>query len=151
MITIQRLTKVIHVLKLWPFFTEGFAFVGRYRKYSLTLDSFRRALSDMVVAQATSWVGVAFSEGEPTAFWCATEITPPYATQREFEVNLRYHKQGRIDDALAVQAEFDLWCKGQNIARYFIATQKENFPDRPKFPSQRYGLKRAYTVFKKEL
>lgn len=146
-----RLTRCVDVVRLWPFFVEGFQFVGRYRKYSLSTTSYRRTLQKLVKTP-NAWVGVARNDAEePLAFWCAQEITAPDGTEREFEVFLRFHKQHNLEATLAVQRLFDEWCKEQGVKRYFMTAGQNGTKGPRRFPANDYGVKRAYTVYKKEL
>jgi len=147
----RRLSKCVDIVRLWPFFVEGFQFVGRYRKYSLGVEEYRKTLFLMVKTPST-WIGVTENdEGEPTAFWCAHEVTPAYSKEREFEVFLRYHKTHQRDATLTVQQLFDLWCEQESIKRYFVSTRRDDSSGPRRFPADEYGLKKAYTVYKKEL
>ena len=148
--TTLRLTRCVDIVRRWPFFVEGFKFVGRYRKYALSITSFRHMLQNMVTTP-NAWVGVASDDDGPQAFWCAQEITPRYSTEREFEIFLRYNNYHRLDAALEVQQAFETWCREEDVQRYFITTRRDDASGPRRFPAQQYGLKKAYTVFKKEL
>lgn len=147
----RRLSKCVDIVRLWPFFVEGFQFVGRYRKYSLGVEDYRKSLF-LMVKTPSAWIGVTENdEAEPVAFWCAHEVTPAYSKEREFEVFLRYHKTHQRDATLAVQQLFDLWCEQESIKRYFVSTRRDDSSGPRRFPADEYGLKKAYTVYKKEL
>lgn len=149
--TVMRLTKVVHVVNLWPFFVEGFTFVGHYLKYTLPIEVYGRILRYMVKNPAC-WVGVAFDDDKnPISFACAHESTPMFSPHREFEVSMLFHRPGRIDAALALQKEFEQWVVSEEGVRYYVTTRRDNPSALRCFQSDRYGLKRAYTVFKKEL
>lgn len=146
-----RLTRVVDVVKLWPFFVEGFQFVGRYRKYSLDMTSYRHMLQNSVKAP-NAWVGVTNTEdGVPLAFWCAQDITPKWASEREFEVFLRFHRLNCIEATVAVQRIFEKWCAVEGVKRYFMTAKKDKTKGTHRFPVDTYGMTKAYTVFKKEL
>lgn len=149
--TTARLTRCVDIVRLWPFFVEGYKFIGRYRKYALDLTGFRHMLQNLVT-RPNAWVGVTYdTPEEPSAFWCAQEITPPYSKEREFEVFLRFHKPQRLDATLEVQLAFESWCGEEDVHRYFITTRRDDSVGPRRFPADKLGLKKAYTVFKKEL
>lgn len=147
----QRLTHCVDVVRLWPFFVEGFRFVGRYRKYSLDVTSYRHSLMGLVKSK-NAWVGVTRGDDdEPLAFWCAQEITPGWASEREFEIFLRFHKLNCIEATTKVQALFEEWCLQEGVKRYFMTAKKDKTKGTHRFPVETYGMKKAYTVYKKEL
>lgn len=149
--TVRRLTKVVEVVRLWPFFVEGLTFVSRYLKYSVPLDVYRHILQHLV-RQPDAWVGVTFDdEDHPICFAAAHESTPLYASEREFEVSMLFHRPGHLDAALAMQRDFEEWLRTEGAVRYYVTTRRDNPSALRCFQSERYGLKRAYTVFKKEL
>lgn len=149
--TAVRLTKIVDIVRLWPFFIEGFQFVGRYRKYSLNLEAYRHTLQNLVKTP-NAWVGITKGpDDEPLAFWCAQEITPKWATEREFEIFLRFHKLNCIEATTKVQLLFEEWCRAEGVKRYFMTAKKDKTKGTHRFPIDTYGMKKAYTVYKKEL
>jgi hypothetical protein len=148
---VSRLTRCVDIVRLWPFFIDGFQFVGRYRKYSLDLTAYRHTLQNLVKTP-NAWVGVTKTDDdEPLAFWCAQEITPKWAKEREFEVFLRFHKRHQLEATLAVQKQFEQWCVEENVKRYFMTARRDDSKGPRRFPADSYGMKKAYSVYKKEL
>lgn len=147
----RRLIKCVDIVRLWPFFVQGFAFVGRYRKYSLNITSYGQMLRKMVKTQ-NAWVAVTEDEdGTPLAFWCAQEITPTYAEEREFEVFLRFHLHHHLEATHHLKDLFEKFCKEESVKRYFISTRRDDSVGPRRSLAFEYGMKKAYTVFKKEL
>ena len=146
-----RLTKCVEIVRLWPFFVQGLTFVSQYLRYTLPLETYRQILQH-AVKQPNFWVGVCFEDdGEtPICFSCAHETTPMFSNQREFEVSMLYHQPGRHDALIALQQAFDKFCRKENVTRYYVTTRGDSSNVIRCFRSARYGLKRAYTVYKKE-
>lgn len=97
------------------------------------------------------WVGVAIDDDGPVGFIAAHEVTPLFCVEREYEVSMLFHKTGREDATKALQAEFERWLRAEGVFRYVISTRRDNPSALRCFQSDRYGMKRAFTVFKKEL
>lgn len=148
---VRRLTTVAEVVRLWPFFVDGFVFVEHYLRYTLPLDTYRKILQSQV-KKPTSWVGVTFDDPiTPVCFACAHDVTPLFSKDDEKEVSMLFHKPGRLDAAMILQKAFEDWCRSEGAVRYYVTTRRDNPSALRCFQSDRYGLKRAYTVFKKDL
>lgn len=149
---VRRLTKVVEIVRLWPFFVDGFSFIARYLKYNIPIDTYGRILR-YLVKQPNALVLVAFEDDDktPVSFACAHETTPLFSPAREFEVSILFHRPGRLDAALALQREFETWCRKEEVVSYYVTTRRDNPSALRCFQSDRYGLKRAYTVFKKDI
>lgn len=150
--TIVRLTKVNEVVHLWPFLSEGLSSTSRYLKYDLTLDTYRKILFSLVRQPYTSWVSVAFNDDRvPVGFFVAHECTPLFSLVREFEISLFYHIPGPSVAVTQLQKAFDYYCSANKIKRYYATTCRKSGSASRVFGEELVGLKRAYTVFKKNI
>lgn len=149
--TVRRLTRIVDVIRLESFFNEGFTFISDYLKYTYPIETYRRILWHLV-RSPKAWVGVTFDDSDnPICFACAHESTPLFAPEREFEISILWHRPGQHEAALELQHAFEDWCRKEEVTRYFVTTRRDNPSAMRCFQHDRYGLKRAYTVFKKEL
>jgi len=147
---VQRLTTCVELVRLWPYFVEWLTFVRRCLRFNLPLTVYRRILQH-AVTNPKMWVGVVHDSAGPVGFGCAHEVTPLFCVEREYEVSLLFHKTGRDDATIALQTAFEDWCRAEGVVRYVISTRRDNPAAVRCFQSDRYGMKRAFTVFKKEL
>lgn len=150
--TIVRLSKVVEVVHLWPFLSGGISSVSRYLKYDLTLDVYRRILFRLVKTPYSAWIGVAFDDDKcPMGFVVAHEITPLFSKVREFEVSLFYHLPGAGSCIPMLQQQLDNFCSSNDIKCYYVTTCRKCGSSSRVFGEEWSGLKRAYTVFKKNV
>ena len=148
--TVRRLTTCVELVRLWPHFVEWLNFVRACLRFNLPIIVYRRILQH-AVKDPKMWVGVVFDEQEPIGFAAAHEVTPLFCVEREYEVSMLFHKTGRDDATKALQAEFETWLRAEGVYRYVYSTRRDNPSALRCFQSDRYGMKRAFTVFKKEL
>lgn len=148
--TVQRLTSCAELVRLWPHFVAWLNFVRSCLRFNLPLIVYRRILQQ-AVKDPKMWVGVVHDDDGPVGFCCAHEVTPLFCIEREYEVSMLFHKTGRDDATIALQAAFETWLRAEGVVRYVISTRRDNPSAVRCFQSDRYGMKRAFTVFKKEL
>ena len=148
--TVQRLTSCVELVRLWPHFVDWLNFVRTCLRFNLPLIVYRRILQQ-AVKDPKMWVGVVHDDDGPVGFACAHEVTPLFCVEREYEVSMLFHKTGRDDATIALQASFETWLRAEGVVRYVISTRRDNPSAVRCFQSDRYGMKRAFTVFKKEL
>jgi hypothetical protein len=147
---VQRLTTCAELVRLWPNFVEWLTFVRRCLRFSLPINVYRQILQH-AVRNPSMYVAVVHDDEGPVGFACAHEVTPLFCIEREYEVSMLFHKSGRDDATKALQAEFETWLNAEGVYRYVISTRRDNPSAIRCFQSARFGMKRAYTVFKKEL
>jgi len=149
-VQVTRLTSCAALVRLWPYFVEWLTFVRTCLRFNLPIVVYRRILQE-AVTNKKMWVGVVSDDDGPVGFSCAHEVTPLFCTEREYEVSMLFHKTGREDATKALQAEFERWLRAEGVSRYVISTRRDNPSALRCFQSDAYGMKRAFTVFKKEL
>lgn len=147
---VLRLTSCAQLVRLWPHFVDWLNFVRTCLRFNLPIQVYRRILQH-AVKDPTMWVGVVSDDEGPVGFAAAHEVTPLFCIEREYEVSMLFHKTGREDATKALQAEFETWLRAEGVLRYVISTRRDNPSALRCFQSDRYGMKRAFTVFKKEL
>lgn len=149
-LSVRRLTSCAELVRLWPNFVEWLTFVRRCLRFNLPLTIYRRILQH-AVTDHTMWVGVVSDESGPVGFGTAHEVTPFYCIEREYEISMLFHKTGRDDATKALQDAFETWARAEGVVRYVISTRRDNPSALRCFQHNRYGMKRAFTVFQKEL
>ncbi len=97
------------------------------------------------------WVGVVSDDSGPIGFACAHEVTPLFCIEREYEVSMLYHETGRDDATIALQTHFETWLRAEGVTRYITTTRRDSPSAVLCFQSARYGMKRSFTGFQKEL
>ena len=147
---VQRLQRCVDLVRLWPHFVRWLVHVRNCLRFNLPTTVYRRILQ-YAVTDAKMWVGVVHDDTGPVGFACAHEVTPLFCVEREYEVSMLYHETGRDDATIALQNAFETWLRAEGVVRYIITTRRDNPSAVRCFQSDRYGMKRAVTVFKKEL
>lgn len=146
-----RLTKLAACVRYWPFFAQGFQYTDRFLRYGLPLDSYRQILFNLVV-QPNAWVGLCLDDNEkPLGFALAHECTPLFCPEKQYEASIVYSAQNDPAVFSDLQLTFETFCRAQGVKSYFATTRRDSGATIRCFQSPRYGFKRAYTVFIKQL
>lgn len=149
--TVLRITKIATVIKYWDFFRTGLNSVRRFLRYNVDIENLRQILFH-IVRQPSAWVGVVFDDNDnPLCFGAAHEVTPLFAKFREYEVSILYYKPGQEDAVVLLQTHFELFCKAQQVKTYYVTTRRDSGCTIRCFQGPRYGLRRRYTVFGKDI
>ena len=150
--TIARITSVAGCVRYWDFFQFGIKQTAKFLRYDLPMDIFRKMVFHLSRQHDTAWIGIALEDdGTPVSFAIAHECTPLFSPRREFEASLVFHQTGRSDATEALQTAFETFCRSNNISVYYATTRRDSGSTIRCFQSERYGFKRAYTTFIKEL
>lgn len=147
----RRLTKCVDIVRLWPFFNEKLEFVRNHLRFKLPVPVYRKILQHEV-KNHLSWVAVVEDDSlRPVAFACAHEITPLFCNEREYEVSMLYHAADNPDATELLQREFENFCREHSIKRYVFATRPLRRSCALLMRSPRFGMKKTYDVYKKEI
>ncbi len=149
--TVVRIQSVAGCIRFWDFFQTGIEATAKFLRYNLDMETYRKMLFHLS-KQPNAWIGVALDDdGQPISFGVAHECTPLFSMRREFEVSFIFHQPGRSDATTALQAAFEQFCKKEKVSVYYATTRRDTGSTIRCFQSPRYGFKRAYTTFIKEL
>lgn len=150
-LTVLRLTTCAGVVRYWDFFQRGIVETAKFLRYDLPLETYQKMFFHLV-RTPSAWIGVALEEdGTPVSFAVAHECTPLFSEKREYEVSFIFHNPGRSDATSALQATFEDYCRKHGIRTIYATTRRDSGSTIRCFQSPRYGFKRAYTTFKKDL
>lgn len=149
--TVLRLNSVAGVVRNWDFFRKGLVHVQQFLKYNVTLDTYRKIIC-FLVKQPNAYVALVMDDSaEPLGFVVAHEATPLFSDTVEYEVSILYHQPGQGVATAVLQADFEQFCRERNAKSYFVTTRRDSGSVIRCFQAPRYGLRRAYTVFRKDL
>jgi hypothetical protein len=149
--TVTRLTTVASVVRNWDFFRKGLNHVQQFLKYNVTLDTYRQIIC-FLVKQPSAYVAIVLDDSdEPVGFGIAHDCTPLFSPNIEYEVSILYHHPGQAVATAVLQAHFEQFCRIQGAKTYFVTTRRDSGSVIRCFQAPRYGLQRAYTVFRKDL
>lgn len=149
--TTFRLTTIAACVKFWWFFEEGFNKTGRFLRYDLPMDAYRRILFALVSSD-NGWVGLCLDDnGRPLGFAIAHECTPLFAQAKEYEASIVYAADDNQDTFNNMQQTFEDFCRAQGVKRYFATTRRDSGAAIRCFQSPRYGFRRAFTTFSKDI
>jgi hypothetical protein len=148
--TTHRLTRVVDIIRHWPFFHQGLLASSRYLRYDFDIETLRKTIFSLVT-NPNAWVGIVLDNDRPLGFGMAHDVTPLFSPHKEYEVSLFYHQPGNEDATRLLQSAFESFCHTNNITRYYATTRRDSGAAIRCFQSPKYGFKRAYTVFVKTL
>lgn len=147
---VNRITTPEDVLKNWSIFKEGLKVIRGYASESLSEDSYVKMLIDLAGRTDTAWLGVVF-QGGPLSYGVAVDSTPPYAEKRTFTVISFYHVPGQFEATLSLMHAFELWAVEHGVNSYVVTTRRSSGHTIRCFSSGRYGFKKSYRAFEKQL
>jgi len=145
-----RLTTSEEVVKYWELFREGLSVIRAYEGESSTEQSYLKLLLELVSHGNDTWFGVVISGG-PISYAVVTNSTPPFATSKTFVVSSFYHVPGQHDATFALMHAFEQWAKENDVKSYVVTTRRQSGPALHCFSSGRYGFKKSYRAFEKQL
>lgn len=146
---VLRITRCKELITFWPFFVEGIDFTAKYLHYPYSYDTFRRILQRLVTTPS-AFVGVVVDDDEkPLCFGAASECTPLFGTEREYDIHFLYHQPKYLSATALLWKDFERFCRKGKVKRYFITTTALNGMAQKCFP--RYGFRRSHIVFKREI
>ena len=148
---VERLTKVVHIVRFWDFITEAWNTISDKVEAGLSLEVVRKTLISLVVEHDSAWIGVVFDGSVPLAFGVVQECTPQFEPDRSFVVRWFYHSPQHFDASIALMTAFETWAKSQGIKRYAVTTRRSNGKAIRCFQSSKYGFGKAFLTFEKEL
>jgi hypothetical protein len=149
---VVRLTTTVYVVHYWDFLETALSTISEKSREPFEKDFVQKTLINLVVDHDHAWLGVVIdSVGNPLAFGCAQECTPQYSNDRYFVIRWFYHTPGRFDATVTLMTAFETWCKSNNIFRYAVTTRRSAGEAIKCFSSTRYGFKKAFLTFEKDL
>lgn len=149
---VVRLTNSALVFHYWDFIAEAMGSISDKCREPFDRDFVLKTLINLVVDNNTSWVGITIdSMGVPLAFGCTQDCTPAYSKTRSFVVRWFYHTPGRFDATLTLMSAFEDWAKIHGISTYAVTTRRSAGEAIKCFTSSRYGFKKSFLTFEKEL
>ncbi len=148
---VVRINKIAACLRYWELFVQGFEHVNRFLKYDLPFETYRQMLFALV-REPKAWVCVCFDATDvPCGFAIAHDCTPLFSEKKEYEVSVVYALDNNSEVFVSMQQTFEEYAKSQGVRWYFATTRRDSGSAIRCFQSPRFGFKRAYTVFKKEI
>jgi hypothetical protein len=151
--TIHRITRIADIVRYWLFFTEGVAYEAKYLRYNHTMETYQRIIFHLVRHNPNAWVGMAFDDDltKPVAFVLSHDVTPLFATEKEFEISMFYYKKGFKQAISQLQTHLDKFCREKGIVRYYLSTTSFCSTADKVFKDSWRQIVRSNTVFKREL
>jgi hypothetical protein len=151
-VKVIRLTAVAHVIHYWDFLAASLQSISDKVREPFDEDFVRKTLVNLVVDHNHAWVGITINNmGEPLAFGCAQECTPAFSKDRYFVVRWFYHSAGKFEATVALMTGFEQWAKDRDIKYYAVTTKRSAGEAIKCFSSARYGFKKAFLTFEKQL
>ena len=149
---IIRLTAVAHVIHYWDFLASSLLSISDKVREPFDEEFVRKTMVNLVVEHEHAWVGVAIDDmGVPLAFGCAQECTPLFSKDRFLVVRWFYHTPGKFEATITLMQAFEDWAKTTGISYYAVTTRRSAGEAIKCFSSARYGFKKAFLTFEKEL
>jgi hypothetical protein len=148
----HRLTSVTHILHFWDFIEESLKTVSQASREPFDSEKVKKTLFMLVSEPDHAWVGLTMDDYNiPIAFAVSQECTPEFDSNRSFVVRWFYHTPSRFDATLALMGEFESWAKANSIKTYAVTTRRSAGRAIQCFSSAKYGFKKAFLTFEKDL
>lgn len=144
-----RLQRCKELLDFWPFFVEGIDFTAKYLHYTYSYETYRRILQKLVVTPSAFVAVVTDDDGTPLCFGAASDATPLFGTEREYDIHFLYHQPKYLPATALLWKEFERFCRRTKVKRYSLSTTALNGMAQKCFP--KYGFVRSHIVFKREI
>jgi hypothetical protein len=149
---VLRLSRVVDVVRLWPFFTEGFNANGVRAREEVDLIFAQKTLYALVVDHISAWIAVSYDEtGDPVAFAVLQECTPPFSTTRRFVVRWFFHSNDNFLATKTLMDAFETWAREQGIVSYAVTTKRDSGAAIRCFQSNKFGFVKSHVTFEKVL
>jgi hypothetical protein len=142
---------VAEVVHFWEYISKSLLALASKTRETPDLDQVKKSLVWMVVEHDTAWVGIAHDHGEPVAFAAAQDCTPPFQEERQFVVRWFVHTPTYFKATLELEAEFLRWARLHGVRRYAITTKRDSGAAIRCLMSPKYGFKKGYLTFEKEV
>lgn len=147
---VLRLTTPASILQHWELFREGLSVIRAYEGESSSEDAYLKMLLELSDRGDDAWIGVAI-QGGPISYGVAVNATPPFSTSKTFTISSFYHVPSQHDATFALMRAFEQWAHEQDIRSYVVTTRRQSGPALHCFSSGRYGFKKSYRAFEKQL
>jgi len=149
---VLRLTTSVYVFHFWDFLSTSLKSISDKTRELYDDEFVRKTLVNLVVDHEHAWLGITLGPmGEPLAFACLQECTPMFSTERYFVVRWFYHTPGQFEATQALMQGFEEWAKANGISHYAVTTRRSAGEAIKCFQSSRYGFKKAFLTFEKQL
>lgn len=148
---VYRITSIAGCIRYWDFIRRGIEETAKFLRYDLDIETYRQMIFHLA-KQPNAWFGIVLdSNGTPLSFGIAHECTPLFAKQREFEASFIYHNPGHAQATSILLAAFEDFCREEKITKVYATTRRDSGSSIRCYQSARFGFKRAYTTFVKEI
>jgi len=149
---VLRITAAVYVFHFWAYLSKSLTLISDKSREPFDEDFVRKTLIHLAVDHDHAWVGITLDNmGQPVSFCCVQECTPMFSVERYFVVRWFYHTPGQFDATLALMQGFEEWAKAQGISHYAVTTRRSAGEAIKCFQSSRYGFKKAFLTFEKQL
>lgn len=147
---VTHITSPDEVVKNWEIFREGLKVIKAYSGETSQEDNYLKMLMALSERKQTAWLGVVM-QGGPLGYGVAVDSTPPFADYRTFTVCSFYHIPGQFEATFALMTAFEQWAREHGVHSYVVTTRRQSGPAIRCFSSGRYGFKKSYRAFEKQL
>lgn len=151
MISAFRITSSLEIVKHWDFFQEGLEVIAKKGKEQLDAEMMFKVLCVLATEPAYGWIGIATVDGVPQGFAAFQDATPLFARERSFINRVFWHKSGNHEVSVTLLNYFISWAKENNVKRVIVTTRRDSGAAIRCFQSDKYGFKKGYMTFEKEL
>ena len=147
-----RLTAVAHVIHYWGFISESLGAISSKMREPWNEEVAKKTMINLVIEHQHAWIGLTIDTmGTPLAFAALQECTPEFDTSRYFVVRWFYHTPSRFQATIPLMEAFETWGRINNIKTYAVTTRRSAGEAIKCFQSARYGFKKAFLTFEKDL
>lgn len=145
-----RITTPEAVLAHWDLFREGLETIRKATDEQITESEYCRLLTNLAARTDDAWIGVVVSGG-PICYAVAQDSTPPHRAQRTFTVSSFYHRSGESYATQIMMFDFEEWARRNGVTSYIVTTRRDSGSAIKCFQSARYGFRKGFIAFEKQL
>lgn len=145
-----RITTALEVVKYWDLISRGIQAVNEKHKGNINLEAAFTYYLWLAINHDHAWIGIGLVNDIPENF-AILQRAGTDTDAKTFQVVMFWHKPGHPQQTQALMTAFEAWAKSQGIRRYTVSTQRDTGAAIRCFQSSKFGFKKRFITFEKEL
>ncbi len=145
-----RITTALGVVEHWNLIANGIREVNAKHRGNVNLEAAFTYYLWLATNHDHAWLGVNLVNGKPESF-AILQRAGVDADAKTFQVVMFWHRPGQTQQTQLLMTAFEDWARSQGIKRYTVSTKRDTGAAIRCFQSSKFGFKKRYIVFEKEL
>ena len=148
MLRCHRLTTALEVINFWPIFKTGLTQIS---KQSINFENLLKTLCVLSTNDSKGFVAVVINDKKVEGFCIMEDVTPIFTPGKQFLCRGFYHQSGNVASTQFLMEFFEDWAREHHVSSYSVTTERQSGAAIRCFKSEKYGFKRSYFQFTKQL